>query len=72
MKPTGSSARLSIIEEHTSQRPRWARAPLYNFSRWSAELLMNAGIRYDASLMGDDIPYVLRSDAGELIELPSH
>ncbi len=72
MKPTGSSARLSIIEEHTGQRPRGARAPLYNFSRWSAELLMNAGIRYDASLMGDDIPYVLRSDAGELIELPSH
>lgn len=22
--------------------------------------------------MGDDIPYVLRADAGELIELPSH
>lgn len=30
------------------------------------------GFLYDASLMGDDIPYLLRTPAGELIELPSH
>ncbi len=47
---------IEVIKEHTGQRPREARAPLYNFSRWPADLLVNAGISYDASLMGDDIP----------------
>ncbi len=63
---------IEVIKAHTGQCPRGARAPLYNFSRWSTDLLIDSGIRYDASLMGDDIPYVLQSDAGELIEIPSH
>jgi len=63
---------IEIIERHTGQRPRGWRAPLYNFSNHSADLLIEQGFLYDASLMGDDIPYVLKTDEGELIELPSH
>ena len=54
------------------KRPRGWRAPLYNFSDHSADLLVEEGFLYDASLMGDDVPYVLRTGRGELIELPSH
>jgi peptidoglycan/xylan/chitin deacetylase (PgdA/CDA1 family) len=51
--------------------PGW-RAPLYKFSHRSAELLLEAGIAYDASLMGDDVPYFLDTPRGSLLELPSH
>lgn len=61
-----------VIVRMTGQRPRGWRAPLYNFSNHSAELLAERGFLYDASLMGDDSPYLLTTDAGRLIELPSH
>jgi len=63
---------IEVIERHTGQRPRGWRAPLYNFSDHSAELLVERGFLYDASLMGDDVPYVLKTETGELIELPSY
>jgi peptidoglycan/xylan/chitin deacetylase (PgdA/CDA1 family) len=61
-----------IIERMTGKRPRGWRAPLYDFSEHSAGLLVEEGFLYDASLMGDDVPYVLSCDAGEIIEIPSH
>ena len=63
---------IKIIENATGQRPRGWRAPLYNFSNHSADLLIEEGFLYDASLMGDDVPYILKTDAGELVELPAH
>jgi len=63
---------LAAIREVTGEAsPGW-RAPLYKFSHRSAELLLEAGIRYDASLMGDDVPYLLDTPRGALLELPSH
>ncbi len=63
---------IDVIERMTGQRPRGWRAPLYNFSAHSAELLVEEGFRYDASLMGDDVPYLLSVAGGQLVELPSH
>lgn len=63
---------IDIIERATGQRPRGWRAPLYNFSPNSGELLVDRGFLYDASLMGDDRPYMLESKKGLLVELPSH
>ena len=63
---------IRIIENATGQRPRGWRAPLYNFSDNSADLLIDEGFLYDASLMGDDVPYILKTDQGELVELPAH
>ena len=63
---------IGIIEQHTGQRPRGFRAPLYNFSQHTTDLLVDEGFSYDASLMGDDIPYLIEGDRGELVELPSH
>jgi peptidoglycan/xylan/chitin deacetylase (PgdA/CDA1 family) len=50
--------------------PRGWRAPLYSFSSSSPELLARAGLMYDSSLMGDDVPYILESAGGDLVELP--
>lgn len=65
---------IEIIKRATGRAPRGWRAPLYNFSDNSLDLLTERGFEYDASLMGDDVPYVIRSrtDGRELIELPSH
>jgi peptidoglycan-N-acetylglucosamine deacetylase len=64
-----SLAAVREITGHAS--PGW-RAPLYKFSHRSTDLLLEAGITYDASLMGDDVPYLLDSPRGKLLELPSH
>lgn len=63
---------IEVIVKASGKRPRGWRAPLYNFSHRSADLLVSRGFDYDASLMGDDIPYLLECDAGRLVELPSH
>ena len=63
---------IDVIERMTGQKPRGWRAPLYNFSNHSAEMLVERGFRYDASLMGDDVPYLIEAANGSLVEIPSH
>jgi len=53
---------IKIIENATGQRPKGWRAPWYDFSGHSADLLIEEGFLYDSSLMGDDIPYILKTD----------
>jgi peptidoglycan/xylan/chitin deacetylase (PgdA/CDA1 family) len=62
---------LSAIEKTCGERPVGFRAPMYRFSRNTANILSRHNMAYDSSLMGDDIPYVLRSAVGQLIELPT-
>ena len=58
----------------SGRKPRGWRAPLYNFSDRSLDFLIARGFTYDASLMGDDIPYLIESRATgkRLVEIPSH
>jgi peptidoglycan/xylan/chitin deacetylase (PgdA/CDA1 family) len=61
-----------VIARMTGQRPRGFRAPSYRFSRHTLDILIREGLLYDASLMGDDIPYLLANDQGQVVELPTH
>lgn len=65
---------IEIIERVSGKKPRGWRAPLYNFSAHSIDLLTERPFTYDASLMGDDVPYVIQSRANgrTLVEIPSH
>lgn len=63
---------IEVIEDMTGKRPRGWRGPLYNASKHSPDLLVEEGFLYDATLMGDDSPYVLKTAKGSIIELPSH
>ena len=63
---------IEVILRHTGRKPAGWRAPLYNFSHHSAELLVDRAFSYDASLMGDDVPYFLDCAHGSLVEIPSH
>jgi peptidoglycan-N-acetylglucosamine deacetylase len=61
-----------VIVRMTGQSPRGFRAPSYRFSRNTLDLLIQGGLTYDASLMGDDVPYLLENDRGRVVELPTH
>ena len=63
---------IDILTRATGKAPRGWRAPLYNMSDVSCDLLTQRGFAYDASLMGDDQPYMLDTPTGSLVELPTH
>jgi peptidoglycan/xylan/chitin deacetylase (PgdA/CDA1 family) len=63
---------VDIIKRVTGQKPRGYRAPSWGVSRHTLPLLMKAGIDYDSSLMGDEIPYLLTYDGKRsIVELPT-
>lgn len=62
---------IDCIVQATGARPKGYRAPSYAFSRHTLDLLLDEGLEYDASLLGDDIPYVIANERGQLVELPS-
>jgi len=62
-----------VVLRMTGRKPRGIRVPTYKFSVNTLDLLIEHGFEYDASLMGDDIPYILaREKEGSVVELPSH
>ncbi|MFD1708271.1 polysaccharide deacetylase [Siminovitchia sediminis] len=60
-----------VIKKFTGKHPTGYRAPWFAFSENTADLLAQEGFLYDSSLMEDDVPYVLNSKSGRLIELPT-
>lgn len=64
---------IEIIERFTGKRPRGNRSPLYNMSADTPAFLVQEGFLYDSTLMGDDVPYLLRpKSGGQLIEIPTN
>ena len=60
-----------IIKRATGKKPRGYRAPWAAYSKHTTAILADLGFLYDSSLMGDDVPYVLKDRRGrELIEMP--
>lgn len=52
--------------------PRGYRAPVYNITDEVVDLMLEHGMTYDSSLMGDDIPHSLQAPKGRLYEMPVH
>ena len=63
---------LAILEGVTGRRPRGYRAPSWDPSDRTLELVAGRGFVYDSSLMDDDVPYLIETGAGPLVELPVH
>jgi peptidoglycan-N-acetylglucosamine deacetylase len=64
---------LAALDAAAGVRPSGWRAPTWEASWSSAELLKRHGFRYDSSLMDADCPYQLAvGDSGTLVELPIH
>jgi peptidoglycan/xylan/chitin deacetylase (PgdA/CDA1 family) len=63
------------LESHqkiTGRKPKGYRAPVYNVNQTVIDLLIEHEFSYDSSLMGDDIPYMMKTTEGLLVELPVH
>ncbi len=56
----------------TGRAPRGYRAPVYNMTQGTLDRLIAEGFLYDSSLMADDLPYLMRTAAGEVWEMPVH
>ncbi|MEM7598914.1 MAG: polysaccharide deacetylase [Pseudomonadota bacterium] len=63
---------LDAHKRLTGRAPRGYRAPVYNVTGQVIDLLVKHEFRYDSSLMADDIPYKMQTDAGTLYEMPVH
>ena len=63
---------IERMTELIGQRPVGYRAPSWNFSDNTLELLMELGFLYDSSLMADDRPYEIVADGEStgFVELP--
>jgi peptidoglycan/xylan/chitin deacetylase (PgdA/CDA1 family) len=63
---------LDALERITKQRPRGVRTPSGDFSSATLDIIREAGLIYDSSLMADDHPYELVADgeATGVVEIP--
>jgi peptidoglycan/xylan/chitin deacetylase (PgdA/CDA1 family) len=59
-----------VLEKFSGKRPRGYRAPYYALSESTYDLLIELGMTYDSSLFADDVPILLESVQGRLVELP--
>lgn len=63
---------VAELTQLTGTRPTGYRAPSWNFSPNTLDILRDMGFRYESSLMADDAPYELlqRGEPTGLVELP--
>lgn len=59
-----------VLEKLTGRRPVGYRSPAWELKPSSPALLKRHGFHYDSSLMGNDIPYLVSTTDGDLLELP--
>ncbi len=62
---------LAALVKATGKKPVGYRAPSFAFSDATLDILLDLGFAYDASLMGDDVPYLVGNGKADLVELPS-
>ena len=64
--------RALAVLDRAGVRPLGHRAALWNASWQTPLLVAEHGLLYDSTLMDHDRPYVLSTEAGEIVELPPH
>lgn len=63
---------LDVHKRMTGRTPAGYRAPVYNVTMNTVNLLIEHGFTYDSSMMADDIPYRVITSHGTLYEAPPH
>ena len=61
---------IKALEEVTGERPKGYRAPFWELTPSSLDMLIQEGFEYSSNLMDADCPYVHQSNLGRLVELP--
>ena len=63
---------LEVHKKIIGKSPRGYRGPVYNITHDVIDELIKNEFDYDSSLMGDDIPYLMKTKKGQLYEVPVH
>lgn len=63
---------LEALERAGAPRPVGYRSPAWEMTDETFDLLVEHGLTYDSSCMGDDRPYVQHWARGSILELPVH
>lgn len=63
---------MEILTDLTGERPVGYRTPAANMSERTLNRIASMGFEYESTMMGDDTPYFLETDEGQLVELPFH
>lgn len=63
---------LEVHVAMTGRKPRGYRAPVYSLTPKMVDRLIAHGFLYDSSMMADDLPYLVSTPSGSLIEIPPH
>jgi peptidoglycan/xylan/chitin deacetylase (PgdA/CDA1 family) len=61
---------MEVLERLTGRRPTGWSAPSWGVKQRTLEILCELDMLYDASLMEYDVPYLVSTRSGELVELP--
>ncbi len=61
---------LSALMELTGKKPRGYRAPAADMSANTYSLLVEHGLIYNSTMMGDDVPYTVEREGKHIVELP--
>lgn len=63
---------LEVHLKLTGRKPRGYRAPVYSITPAMVDRLIGHEFLYDSSMMADDLPYLVKTKKGEIIEIPPH
>ena len=63
---------MEVHVSMTGRKPRGYRAPVYSLTPAMVDRLIEHGFLYDSSMMADDLPYLVETPRGSLIEIPPH
>jgi peptidoglycan-N-acetylglucosamine deacetylase len=63
---------LDVHVKMTGRKPRGYRAPVYSITPSMIDRLIAHDFLYDSSMMADDLPYLVETATGSLIEVPPH
>ncbi|MFK7746578.1 MAG: polysaccharide deacetylase [Roseobacter sp.] len=63
---------MEVHQRLTGRKPRGYRAPVYSITPAMVDRLIAHEFLYDSSLMADDLPYLVKTPTGSIIEMPPH
>ena len=63
---------MEVHVSMTGRKPRGYRAPVYSLTPAMVGRLIEHNFLYDSSMMADDLPYLVETPKGSLIEIPPH
>jgi len=63
---------MDVHKKMTGRHPRGYRAPVYSITPAMVERLIDNEFLYDSSMMADDMPYLVETASGSIMEMPPH